>query len=522
VNDILQALVLRLRGIWHRRWIGMLVAWIAAAVGVAVVLKIPERYEASARLYVDTQSLLRPLMAGISIQPNLDQQVGLVSRTLISRPNIEKLVRMADLDLASQGASKGDDVVDSVMNRIQLSGNPTNNLYTISYRDPNPEQSRKVVQSLLTIFVESSLGDKREDTVNAVKFLDEQIKRYEAGLRAAEDRLKAFRLKYLGVSGSGNQDYFARLAALTDQVGATRLQLRAAEESRDSYKRELAGEAPVLMPDIASTPPPSSKLSVPALDARLASLQSELDVLRRKYTDDHPDVTGTRRIIEQLEQQRKQEVAALAKQQQSQGSESSSADRNPVYQQLKVALAAAEANVASLRSTLASQEAQVARLTSSARLVPQYDAELAQLNRDYDTQKKTYEALLARRESAALGEGVADAGGTRFRVIDPPRVSPTPVFPGRGVLLGVAFLGALLAGILGAAIANEIMPTVHDARTLATVSNRPVIGMLTMFPSAAMRRLRFLSNILFAGAAGSLVAAYAGVFAFTFLLGRSL
>jgi hypothetical protein len=66
------------------------------------------------------------------------------------------------------------------------------------------------------------------------------------------------------------------------------------------------------------------------------------------------------------------------------------------------------------------------------------------------------------------------------------------------------------------------MPTVHDARTLATVSNRPVIGMLTMFPSAAMRRLRFLSNILFAGAAGSLVAAYAGVFAFTFLLGRSL
>ena len=89
------------------------------------------------------------------------------------------------------------------MNRIQLSGNPNNNLYTITYRDPNPEQSRKVVQSLVTIFVESSLGDKREDTVNAVKFVDEQIKRYEAGLRAAEDRLKAFRLKYLGVSGTG-------------------------------------------------------------------------------------------------------------------------------------------------------------------------------------------------------------------------------------------------------------------------------------------------------------------------------
>ena len=499
----------------------MIVAWIAAAIGVTFVLKVPERYEASARLYVDTQSLLRPLMAGISIQPNLDQQVALVSRTLISRPNVEKLVRMADLDLSSTSKSGNDDVVDSVMSRIQLSGNPNNNLYTINYRDPNPEQSRKVVQSLVTIFVESSLGDKREDTVNAVKFVDEQVKRYEAGLRAAEDRLKAFRLKYLGVSGSGNQDYFTRLATLTDQVAATRLQLRAAEESRDSYKRELAGEAPVLMPDVSNTPPPSSKLSVPALDARLATLQTELDVLRRKYTDDHPDVTGTRRIIEQLEQQRKQEIQALAKDSQRPG-EAASADRNPVYQQLKVALASAEANVASLRSTLASQEAQMTRLVSSARLVPQVDAEFAQLNRDYDTQKKTYEALLARRESAALGEGVSDAGGTRFRVIDPPRVSPTPVFPGRAVLLALAFVGALLAGLVGAAVANEILPTVHDPRTLATISNRPVIGMLTMFPSAAMRRLRFISNILFAGAAGTLIATYASVFAFTFLLGRSL
>ena len=498
----------------------MVVAWVFAAIGVAAVLKVPERYEASARLYVDTQSLLRPLMAGISIQPNLDQQVALVSRTLISRPNVEKLVRMADLDLSAKGSTGNDDVVDSVMNRIQLSGNPANNLYTITYRDPNPEQSRKVVQSLVTIFVESSLGDKREDTVNAVKFVDEQVKRYEAGLRAAEDRLKAFRLKYLGVSGTGNQDYFAKLAALTDQVAATRLQLRAAEESRDSYKRELAGEAPVLMPDVG-TPAPSTKLSVPALDARLATLQAELDVLRRKYTDDHPDVAGTRRIIGQLEQQRKQEIAAMSKEAQP-GREPSSADRNPVYQQLKVALASAEANVASLRSTLASQEAQMARLVASARLVPQFDAEYAQLNRDYDTQKKTYEALLARRESAALGEGVADAGGTRFRVIDPPRVSPTPVFPGRAVLLGLAFLGALLAGVAGAAVANEILPTVHDSRTLATISNRPVVGMLTMFPSAAMKRLRLVSNVLFAGAAGTLVAAYAGMYAFTFLLGRSL
>ena len=103
-----------MRGIWHRRWIGLAVAWLAAIIGIAVVYRIPERYEASARVYVDTESLLRPLLAGLAIQPNLDQQVSLMSRTLISRPNVEKLVRMADLDLARRvgGGSRGADRLD--------------------------------------------------------------------------------------------------------------------------------------------------------------------------------------------------------------------------------------------------------------------------------------------------------------------------------------------------------------------------------------------------------------------------
>src|SRR5690606_36673447 len=113
---------------------------------------------------------------------------------------------------------------------------------------------------------------------------------------------------------------------------------------------------------------------------------------------------------------------------------------------LKISLAEAEANVASSRAKLASYESQYAQLKSSARLVPQVEAEYAQLNRDYDTQKKTYETLLARRESANLGEGVQDAATTQFRVIDPPRVSGEPVAPTRMMLLGLALAASLAIG----------------------------------------------------------------------------
>ncbi len=101
MHELLQKVLDHLRGIWHRRWIGLAAAWVAAIIAVAIVYRIPEKYEASARVYVDTETLLKPLLAGLAIQPNLDQQVSLISRTLISRPNVEKLIQMADLDLQS-------------------------------------------------------------------------------------------------------------------------------------------------------------------------------------------------------------------------------------------------------------------------------------------------------------------------------------------------------------------------------------------------------------------------------------
>src|SRR5476651_2498773 len=105
--DLLIAQVVAIaKRMWKYRWPGLAVAWIVGIVGGIVVLVLPDRYEASARIFVDTQSMLKPLMAGLAVQPNVEQQVVMLSRTLISRPNVEKLVRMADLDLKSQSKAQ--------------------------------------------------------------------------------------------------------------------------------------------------------------------------------------------------------------------------------------------------------------------------------------------------------------------------------------------------------------------------------------------------------------------------------
>ena len=517
MQELLQQIIGYLRAMWHRRWLGLGAAWIAAIIGVVVVYRIPERYEASARVYVDTESLLRPLLAGLAIQPNIDQQVALISRTLVSRPNVEKLLRLADLDLGVTSQAQRDELIDSIVHTIKLEGSTASNLYVISYRDPDGAKARRVVQSLLTIFVESSLGNKRQDTQAAVKFLDDQIKRYEDNLRASENKIKEFRIKNIGLA-SRDADYFSRMGQLSSEIESAKLELQAADESRAAYKREMSDAPPPLIPEMSEN---DERDSTPEITGRIEALKRDLDTLLRKYTDEHPDVVATKRLIEQLENQRRAEIDARKKAAAAAPHRAeAAADRNPVLQQMRISLADSEANVAAMRARLAGLQAQYQQLKSQAQLVPQIETDYTQLVRDYDIQKKTYDSLVARRESALMGKDVQDTGGAQFRVIDPPRVSPTPVGPNRLALLGAAFAIALGAGAFVSFAASQIMPTFHDARGLREIANRPILGMVSLVPNEGLRRVQRRNRWLFAGGVGRLFASFAAVIAFALMLGR--
>src|SRR5512139_3390329 len=134
---------------WRWRWVGLGVAWAVALIGAAVLWRMPDRYEASARVYVDTQTVLKPLMAGLAVQPDIDQQVNMLARTLITRPNIETLMRSSDLDLSVNSPEQRESVVERMAAGIKLSGGGRENIYDVSYRDTDPERAKRVVQNLV-------------------------------------------------------------------------------------------------------------------------------------------------------------------------------------------------------------------------------------------------------------------------------------------------------------------------------------------------------------------------------------
>ncbi len=489
------------RGMWKHRWSGLLAAWLVALVGAAVVMAVPDKYEASARIYVDTQSILKPLMSGLAVQPNVEQQVMMLSRTLITRPNVEKLIRMADLDLGNTTKAAQEALIDQVTNTLEIKNIGRDNIYTLSYRDPSPERAKKVVQSLVSIFVESSMGSSRQDSDAAKKFLEEQIKTYVGKLEDAEARLKEFKLRNISLATADGQDMAGQLGAIKAQLQQARLDLNEAENARDAAKKQLdlerAANTKSLMSDT------SASIATPDIDARIDAQKRNLDALLQRFTEQHPDVIGARRLIKDLEDQKRKEIQELRKAALANPT-AAPANNSLAYQELSRVMATSEVQVASLRARVSEYEARYAKALEGMKVAPQIEAELAQLNRDYDINKKNYTDLVSRRESATMSGDLDSATGVAdFRLIDPPRASPKPVAPNRLLLMPLALVAALGAGLGVTFLLSQIRAVFYDAYAMSESLGLPLLGVVSLVvdDGTAQRRKSELKKFLAATAA---------------------
>ena len=510
MEELLAQISTMAKGMWRFRWQSLLVAWLVGAIGAVVVFRIPDRYEATARIYVDTQSILKPLMSGLAVQPNVEQQVQMLSRTLISRPNIEKLIRMADLDLKAESKAQQESLITSLSTTLEIKNIGRDNLYSLSFRDSDPAKAQRVIQSLVSIFVESSLGATRKDTASAKVFINEQIKSYEARLDDAEAKLKNFRLKNIQLQSGEGKDSATRLAGLGEQLEQAKLALREAENARDSAKAQLESEksqsvnlsTQSLLQESATT------IATPEIDGRLDAQKRNLDALLQRFTEQHPDIVGARRLIKELETQKRKELVELRRVAMAVPTVSSGTN-TLVFQELSRILVTAEVQVASLRARVAEYSTRFARALEMTKTAPQLEAEASQLNRDYAVNKKNYEDLVGRRESAVMSGDLDVASGVAdFRLIDPPRVSPRPVSPNRLALIPLALIVALAAGLFTAFGACQLRPVFHQVTDLRNYIDLPLLGVVSRVTSAEVRRRERADLFRFLLGSGSLVGVF--------------
>lgn len=497
-----------LRAAWRRRWLGVVVAWLVCGVGWVGTYTIPNQFESNARLFVDADAILTPLLRGIAADSAPTTQLEILQRTLLSKPNLEKLISKTDLDLSLNGLSDRERMINRLATEIKVTPQ-TRNLFTISYRDKSPKLAHDVVQTLLTIFVEAATGSNRTDMENARRFLERQIQSYEQQLRAAEKRRADFRVRYMEILPNDLNPNVGALEGARAQVTAISGRLQDAVIQRDALRQEVENTPPMLVAEGGVYQPggPGDPQK-----ARLREAEETLRALLFKDTEQHPDVITQHKLIEYLKGHPAEEGKGTARAADAAGGTTTPKRSvpNPVYDQLKISLIQADTQVASLTRQRDEAVKMQDRLDKISKEQPGLFAEYQNMDRDYTVLRRNYEELLGRLQSANIAQAAdTQADKVKLQVIDPPEVPRIPVAPNRPLLVTGVLLGGLAVGLGMTVLFGQLdrsFSSVDELRTLGL----PVLGGISVLGMAPFRQ-RLMTAMRFGAAVAVLMVVYGGL-----------
>jgi polysaccharide chain length determinant protein (PEP-CTERM system associated) len=508
-----------MRGAWRFRWLALATAFAIALIGWSVLFALPDRYAAEARVFVDTRTALKPALQGLTTDQNVDAQINFVRQSLLEGPHLESIAKETGVLLPTVTDERAKaQVLDNFSDRVTLTvinaGNQgderstAGTIYEFHYEDLSRARALNVVDTLLSTFVEQTLGGKREGSENAQKFLEAQIKDYEQRLSVAEDKLATFKKKNLGLMPSDQGGYFADLEKETDAAKKAEIDLSIAVSRREELTKQLHSDQAVSEAGTTGTMVGGTNSVGGDTLSRIQQTQARLDELLLKYTDQHPDVIATRSTLEELKKRRAAELESLRRGDAS-AVAASGAGSNPVYQSMQLELNKVNVEIAALRQELAQHQSTVADLRARLNSAPQVEAEYQQLNRDYDVNKAQYTALLESYQKARLGERADNAGSVRFEIVLPPTAPVVPVWPKRTKFLVVIWMLALAGGAGLAYGLHVLKPIVSSVRGANEATGFPVLGVVSeAFPTR--ERARVVQNLWrFCAASGGLLVAFA-------------
>jgi len=474
MDEMLEQLKIYLRMVWRRRWIALTCAFVGCLIGWIGVAMLPNKYESKATVYIDKTSLLRSLLKDLAAQSAVaDEMATMMRHVLLVRPNLERLAQAAGIDKRVT-PSEFDSAINNMKDSIEIttSNADQEGVYDIVYQHTDPRVAHSIARATVKLFEETLTKASHNDADIAQRFITKQLKEYETKLKEAEQRLKEFKRKNIGLMPDDGRSYYVRLEDAKNLYRNAVLDLNEAEDSASSIRAQLSSFKTTA----------GNALEAGGVQNPIFAQETKLAELQLKFTDKHPDVIAAKKLLDEMIKK----TSSEARDPVATGERNlNSLDYNPAYQGLKLQLGKAEANAAALRARVTEYKRRLDVLEQNIVTIPQVEAELVSLNRDYAVQQDKYQKLAEGREIAALSD---KAGSGKVRVLEQPRLPRTPIAPSRFVFSAAVFAIAVASGValaLALALSN---PVIYTRRGLEKLINIPVLG--TVSYNAGTGRLK--------------------------------
>lgn len=393
---------------------------------------LPNKYEAKSTVFIE-KSVISELLKGLTFTPSAEDKIKVLSYALNSRTLISKVLDELDLKKGDEAAQEKQ--IKNMQDSTQIKIKDKEGLFVISFQDKNPKVARDYVNALVRRYIDENTSSKREESYGATKFVSEQLTAFKQKLDKSEDEANAFK------SGQGSVASMDPSLLLKD-INESQQRLDELRIRQTQLETALASLGKVN----------SAQSNMPALQKRLQELQLQ-------YTDSYPEIQRVKEDIRALDEQLKS------------GRGVSKPVDSPEYAKLASELRA-------LRQAEANLSGNISRNRGLLHTIPAAKAKLESLEREKNSQKTLYEAMLARQGQSEVSKQMeVQDKSTVFRVVDSAVLPFKPVSPDRVKIILMGIIAGIGGGLGLVILKDQLDSTVKDVE-MAKNFGFPVLAVI--------------------------------------------
>lgn len=489
MQDQISFIIGEIRSALRFRWIGIGVASVICVGGWIYVATLPNIYEAQARFFLNTSSMLERALQDQIISTDPESRLAYIRESLFGRNELESVARTVGLDADVEGELGFEILLNRLRNEIlfeplsQTSLQQTpDRIYQLSYRHHDRLKAIAVLEELLATFIAGTEGDTRRDEDNALDSLQQQVALAEDDLAQAERERARFRRENADRLPGAQGDFQRRMESVEHSLTEARRNLNALESRLEREQEEIEN----LRAFLPNTP---AEIDPNSLPGRIRAYQLEYDEKSLRFQPDHQELLRLRAAIATMTEQREAELQAAG----AEGVDPRvlALEANPVYQEAQLARAETESSIAERQAEITDLEDELARLIDRRDESLANEAALAEFDRKVTEAREKLDDFVQGLRALETTRAVETASQVRFRPIDEPFSSPIPVEPGRLKLLVFVFVGGLgIGGTICYGLA-QLQPIFSNSRSLQQFAELPVLGAITnAWPVSQQTRFR--------------------------------
>jgi capsular exopolysaccharide synthesis family protein len=457
----------------RRRWLPASIVFVGVVGAIAFLTSTAKPiYEAEGKLLLkrlSSTSSLTGVGEKIGELGAIDEKttpLDTEAEIIITPGIIEKAIVKLDLK-DSQGETLK---VSQFLKNVGVSKVKSADILTISYQDRDPEKAAKIVNTIMSAYLENNIQSNRQEAISARKFIELELPQAEAKLRQIETQLRQFKEKnqFFNLEDDAKSttalldDLQKQLAKAQSDLADVNIRIQAIKSQLN-----LRPEQAIDRLSISQSP------AVQSLLRELEQVESELAIQRTRFTDDNPIIVALKNKQSSLKKLLQSKVGNSFNPQQVSGS--NNLEFGEIKQQLARDLIALE----STKLGLVNQIATLSRIRNSYQqrlnLLPSLEQTKRELESNLQAEQSSYSLLLQKYQEIRLAEN-QNIGNARIISF---ATSPDKPVDSRKLLYLVT--GGFLGSILAVAVALLLEATDKSIKNIdeaKKVFGYPLLGVI--------------------------------------------